>query len=101
MKVTLVKHGGIAAGIRHPPHMIDSADLSGEPAAELARLVAATRAAPAPTGDALERARDAMSYTLTLEDDDGGQTVMRQSDVAMTAPFASLLDWIRRHAPKG
>lgn len=99
MKVTLAQHGGFAAGIRQPDRVVDSAKLPGESAEELAHLVAATRAIPSPAGDKLERARDAMSYTLTLEDDDGTQTVMRQSDVDMTPPFASLIDWIRRHAP--
>lgn len=100
MKITLAKHGGFAAGIHRPPRILDSATLPEQDAAELARLVADVRTAPAPAGDAIERARDAMSYTITVEEDDGSQTVLRQSDVTMTPPFASLIDWIRRHSPK-
>ena len=101
MKVTLAQHGGLAAGIRQPPRVVDSTSLPEEPAKELARLVAATRGIPDPAGDKLERARDAMSYTLTVEDDDGERTIMRQSDVDMTTPFASLIDWLRRHGARG
>ena len=100
MKITLAKHGGLAAGIRLPPHTVDSATLPGGAADELKRLVSAAKSVPRPAGNALERARDAMSYTLTLQDDDGKEVVLRQSDVDMTAPFANLLDWINRHTSK-
>jgi hypothetical protein len=40
-----------------------------------------------------------MSYTITIEDD-GRQTVLSQSDTAMSADFGKLLAWLRRHPGK-
>jgi hypothetical protein len=97
VKVTLVRHGGFAAGIRWPTRLVDSATLPEPAAAELARLVSDLQASPAPAGDRPGRARDAMSYTLTLEDANGEQTIS-QTDTTMTPQFASLIDWIDRRA---
>ncbi|MEU2389479.1 protealysin inhibitor emfourin [Streptomyces sp. NPDC007369] len=96
MKVTLTERGGLAATINLavPPEVLDTDDLPDDAAAELARLVAA--ATPTPTVDQPGRARDAMSYTITV-DDGGRSTVLKQSDAAMSPAFAALLAWLRNH----
>src|SRR5881394_790410 len=99
MKVALSKHGGLAAGInlQRPPQVVDSAALDESEATELKKLVASAVSAAAPTRSG--RARDEMSYTITIEDD-GRQTVLSQSNTAMSAEFGRLLAWLRRHPGK-
>ena len=99
MKVTLSKHGGQAAGIylQRPPQVVDSAALDGSQVSELKRLVAAAVSATAPARSG--QARDETSYTITIEDD-GRQTVLSQSDTAMSADFGKLLAWLQRHPDK-
>ncbi|AZS75025.1 hypothetical protein DDE74_32565 [Streptomyces lydicus] len=96
MKVTLATHGGLAAAInlRLPPKALDTDALPANVAAELAQLVAAAVAMP--KEDRATRARDAMSYTITVEDG-GRSTVLRQSDAAMSPAFAALLTWLKKH----
>ncbi|WP_329192347.1 MULTISPECIES: protealysin inhibitor emfourin [unclassified Streptomyces] len=96
MRVTLAAHGGLAAAsnLRRPPEALDTDALPEDAAAELARLVAAAAAEPEAEGPG--RARDAMSYTITVEDG-GRTTVLKQSDAAMTHSFAALLTWLRNH----
>ena len=100
MKVTFAQHGGQAAGIllQRPPLVIDTAALDEAAAAELQGLVAAAAAAP-PRGPNAGRARDEMSYTITIQDD-GRETALSQSDTTMSAEFAKLLAWLRRHPAK-
>jgi hypothetical protein len=96
MKLTMAQHGGQAAGInlRLPPRVVDTATLRADEAEELARLVA--DAATAPVADtAPGKARDAMSYTITIEDG-GRQTVLKQSDTTMSEAFGRLLAWLQR-----
>ena len=98
MKVTLATHGGLAAAInmRLPPRVVDTETLPRPAAAELSRLVAAAKAVNAfPAGG--ERARDAMSYMITVEER-GQSTTLAQSDVTMSAQFAALLNWLQEHA---
>jgi len=95
MKVTLEQHGGLAAGIRRSPRVVKTDALTGEVAEELARLVEAAKVVPAIGGD-LRRARDAMSYTITVEDS-GRPVLLRQSDTSMSPAFAALLDWFQKH----
>jgi hypothetical protein len=99
MKVSLSKHGGQAAGIYldRPPQVVDSTALDEAEASELKRLAtaAASAAVPAHSG----RARDEMSYTVTI-DENGHQTVLSQSDTAMSDDFGKLLAWLRRHGRK-
>jgi hypothetical protein len=99
MKVSLSKHGGQAAGIylQRPPQVVDSAALDDAEASELKRLAASAVSAAAPAHSG--RARDEMSYTITIEDN-GHQTVLSQSDTAMSDDFGKLLAWLRRHARK-
>lgn len=101
MKVTSTTHGGQAAGIRlHlPPRVLDAATLPKAKADELARLVAAAKAAPAAKETSPGSARDAMSYTITVEDG-GSPITLRQSDTTMSPSFDALLRWIETHAGK-
>jgi hypothetical protein len=97
VKVILEKYGGFAAGIRQPPHIVDSTALPETDAEELAQLVSALKGAPAVEEESPGRARDAMSYTITVEDG-GKRTVFRQSDMTMSPLFAALLQWLELHA---
>jgi len=99
MKVTLSKHGGQAAGInlQRPPQVVDSAALDESRASELKKLAASAVSAAAPARSG--RARDEMSYTITIEDD-GRETVLSQSDTAMSAEFGRLLAWLQRYPGK-
>ena len=101
MRVTLEQHGGLAAGIRRRPRVVESSGLAPEAAAALARLVAEAKAALAPGGDSVRRAPDAMSHTITVEEDGQPPVVLRQSDAAMSDAFAALLEWIEEHAEAG
>ena len=98
MRVALATHGGLAAAInlRRPPLVLDTDSLPPETARELGRLVAAATA----EGGAGERsagpARDALSYTITVEDG-GRSTTLTASDTAMSPAFGALLSWIERH----
>lgn len=99
MKISLSERGGIAATTRMamPARVVDVATLPAKDAVVLARLIAAARAAPAPPSGG--RPRDAMHYTITI--DDGGQTTsLAQGDASMTDDFAALLDWLRDHLPE-
>lgn len=98
MRVSLATHGGFAAGInlRQPPTVVDTADLPPEKSDALARLVDAV-ASDAPTRGP-GRARDAMSYTIVVDDGPKPRT-LTHSDSTMSPEFAALLDWIRDHAP--
>lgn len=100
MKVTLEKRGGQAAAInlRLPPRSLDAATLPPADAAQLARLIADAKAAPA-------RAQqkgipgDAMSYRITIEE--GATPIeLHQSDTSMSPAFSALLDWLERRFTK-
>jgi hypothetical protein len=97
MRVTLATHGGQAAGfyLGRPPRVVDSETLPESSAEKLSRLVAAAKAVDV-SGASDERARDAMSYTITVEDS-GRSTVLAQSDVTMSREFAELLAWLQEH----
>lgn len=96
MKITLAQHGGQAAVINRarPPQVIDSAALDESKAAELKGLAAAAASAPARAASS-GKARDEMSYTITIEDQ-GRETVLSQSDTTMSEEFSKLLGWLRR-----
>ncbi|MFJ5774265.1 protealysin inhibitor emfourin [Streptomyces sp. NPDC093094] len=97
MKVTLAEHGGQAAAVNLglPPRVLDSDDLPEAAAAELARLVAEA-SAEAGEEQGPGRARDAMSYTITVEDG-GRSTVLTRSDTTMTPAFAALLSRLEQY----
>lgn len=73
-----------AINLRLPPRVVDSDALPKTAAEELARLVAAAKAAPAATEEKPGRGADAMAYTITIEED-GTRTVLKRSDTAMSA----------------
>ena len=99
MKVTLATHGGLAAGInlRLPPRVVDAETLTEPAAEELAQLVAAAEAASRPAGKGPGRARDEMSYTITVEDG-GHQVVLAESDTTMSEEFGALLSWLEERS---
>jgi hypothetical protein len=97
MRVALATHGGQAAAInlRLPPRVLDADGLPPETAQELRRLVAAASTESGGTRRP-GPARDAMSYTITV--DDGERSIkLSGSDTAMSPAFAALLSWIERH----
>lgn len=97
MRVALASHGGQAAAInvRLPPRVLDTESLPPGEAAETRSLVAAATTEGGGTGRS-ERARDAMSYTITIEDGDDSTTITA-SDTAMPPAFAALLRWVQTH----
>ncbi|MGH3873682.1 MAG: protealysin inhibitor emfourin [Pseudonocardiaceae bacterium] len=97
MKVTLATHGGLAAGInlRRPPWVVDADTLDRPGAKELARLVAAAKAAGTPAKARPCRAPDEMSYTITVQDGTH-QHVLTASDTTQTPEFSALLDYLQR-----
>ena len=97
MKITLSTYGGLAAGIRRPPRIVESSRLPVAAAAELARLAAAIKAETASQEQRPGRARDAMSYKITLDEDGSETTVITQSDTTMTPAFAALVQWLEGH----
>jgi hypothetical protein len=100
MKVTLATHGGLAATINRgrEPRGVDGDSLSGEEAQELARLVAAAEAEPAPEEHRAGNARDAISYTITVEND-GRSIRLTRSDATMSRGFSELRRWLEDHSP--
>jgi hypothetical protein len=97
MKLSLANHGGLAAAIRRPARSLEVSRLAAADAAELGRLLAAAHEAPGFSSEGPGSARDAMSYTITVEEDDGRQTTLRGSDVNMSPAFEALLRWVQRH----
>jgi hypothetical protein len=102
MKITLTKHGGHTAGMRMPARTIDIGALDQSRAEELTRLTrSAVSSAPAApnASDAREStpraAPDAMSYTITV-DEDGKTTTLKATDVNMSSSFAKLLDYVEQ-----
>lgn len=98
MKISLAKHGGQAAGmfLGRPPRVLDTDTLPPSAVGELAKLVEATKATVAAPAAGPGRARDVMSYTITVEDS-GHQIVLKQSDTNMSPAFRNLLAWLERH----
>ncbi|MFE1292223.1 protealysin inhibitor emfourin [Streptomyces sp. NPDC058751] len=96
MKVTWEVHGGQAAAVRLglPPKALDSDTLPENAAGELERLVAA--AVPETEEERPSRARDAMSYTITVEDG-GRSTAPTRSDATMSPAFAALPGRLEEH----
>lgn len=93
MKLTLHKYGGLAAGIRRPPTIVDDRSMPEAAAQQLHDLLACARSAALAAPGATKAMPDAMSYSIEVEDN--GQTVkLTASDTNMPAAFAELLDWI-------
>jgi hypothetical protein len=96
MKITLAQHGGQAAAINlsRPPQVIDSAALDESDAAELKGLVTAAVAMPS-SAERSGKARGEMSYTITIQDQ-GRETVLKESDTTRSPDFGKLLLWLQR-----
>ncbi|AEV83534.1 hypothetical protein ACWT_2907 [Actinoplanes sp. SE50] len=94
MRVSLASHGGMAAAItsRLPPRVLDADRLPRDAAQELRRLVAAATADPGGAAPS-PRARDAMTYTVTI-DDGPRSTTLTASDTTMSAAFGELVAWL-------
>lgn len=99
MKVTLVTYGGLAAGVRKRPLVVDATVLSAAAAAELARLVAAVQAGPSASAGT-GHARDAQSYRLTVEGPGGPGFTVTQSDTTANPAFEALRRWVEDHAAR-
>jgi hypothetical protein len=97
MLVMMETHGGYAAGIRRAPIVVDASTLSPEAREELARLVEAVQSNSAQPERDSRRMRDAMSYTITITDNDR-DVVLEADDGAMPSEFADLRRWLQRHA---
>jgi hypothetical protein len=99
MKVSLATHGGQLAGnyLHRPAQVVNAESLPKAAAEELARLVEAAKGASASEHARSDLARDAMSYTITIEDGDP-PVVLVQSDGTMSREFVALRNWIKTHA---
>lgn len=95
MKVTLKHAGGLAAGMRRPPRVLDTTALSAPNAKLLSELAAAAVAEDPEKLQSADRGRDGMSYTMTI-DVDGTLSVLHRTDMGMTSAFAALLDHIEQ-----
>ena len=97
MKVTLKKNGGLAAGVHQPPCVVEFSTLAAQQHEELSRLVAELRAAPAVKHESPGSMRDAMTFEITIDDNDMS-IVYRQADLQMSEAFGNLLTWIEKHS---
>ncbi|GIF13822.1 protealysin inhibitor emfourin [Actinoplanes teichomyceticus] len=99
MRVSLSTRGGLAAAItrRLPPRVADTDRLPPEAAGELRRLADAVRADRDGPGRPGPAVRDAMSYTIIIEDA-AGSTTRTATDTAMSPAFGALLGWLERNA---
>ena len=97
MKLSLATHGGLAAGMRRPVQTVDTDKLPAAAAREVTAAVAAARASPGGADSA--KARDAMSYVVTVEED-GASTELRQSDATLSPEFDALMACLEKYAAK-
>jgi hypothetical protein len=96
MRITLTRHGGLLAGMKRPPRIIDVTLLDPGRAERLRTLVAQAIGAQRDR-DAQRVMPDAMSYSIAIED--GGQvTTLKQTEPTESSPFADLLEFIE-HLP--
>jgi hypothetical protein len=95
MRITLTRHGGLLAGMKRPPRIIDVTLLDPGRAERLRTLVA--QAIGAQRVREASVTADAMSYSIAIED--GGQvTTLKQTEPTESSPFADLLEFIE-HLP--
>ena len=96
MKITLKQYGGLAAAVRRPPLILDTADLGDQRAdvEGLARIVTAQSTSPGLPHP------DAMGYTLLIDGVDGTHEV-RGTDNAGSPEFSSLVQQVRRSGRAG
>lgn len=96
MKISMKEHGGYGALLNRPPRLVDTDLLPADAAEEGKRLAAAAQAASRAGPDS-SGAPEAMTYTVTVEED-GQSGTFRLSDAALGPDGAALLDWFQRHA---
>jgi Emfourin len=77
--------------------VVDAEAMAVADADELARLIAAAERAEPQPEVAPGRARDSMSYTITI-DDDGRSIELKASDTTISREFAELKEWLEEHA---
>ncbi len=84
------------SGMPHPHRVVDATTLPKPAAGELTQLVSAAKAGMSTEKKEASQARDAMTFTITV-DDGNGPTVIRQTDMNMSPAFAALLGCLERH----
>jgi len=91
VKVSVTQTGGpLGVPLRHA---LDSADLSEQDAAELARHAQSVESAPEP-----ERTYPGeLGYTVRVEPDDGPPVEASYTDSAMPDEVRRLATWVQRH----
>jgi emfourin len=95
MRITLTRHGGLLAGIKRPPRIIDDTSLDPERAERLRALVARAIGARQDPVEARSAKADAMSYSIAIED--GAQvTTLKQTEPTESSPFADLLEFLEK-----
>jgi emfourin len=93
MRITLTRHGGLLAGMKRPPRIIDVTSLDPERAERLRALVARAIGAQRDRAEARSAKPDAMSYSIAVEDD-GQVTTLTQTEPTEPSPFADLLEFL-------
>ena len=96
MRITLTRHGGLLAGMKRPPRIIDVTSLDPARAERLRALVASALGAQRDR-EATRVMPDAMSYAIAIEDE-GRVVTLKQAEPTESSPFADLLEFIE-HLP--
>ena len=96
MKLTLDIFGGLAAGIRRQPFVVNSDVLGEELLKELNQLVEEVLKTPTIEPQYASKMRDGMSYHLTIEDA-GSIKQIRQEDLQKSDAFKNLISWMKLH----
>lgn len=96
--VTLESSGGIAGPMRRPTARLGSAGLSADDSAELERLIDASRFFDLPANFPTDaKARDPMTYSLTIERNGRRHTVTWSDGSGHPHELAELASWVQRH----
>ena len=93
MRITLTRHGGLLAGMKRPPRIIDVTSLDPDRAERLRALVARAIGAQRDLVETRSAKPDAMSYSIAVEDD-GQVTTLKQTEPTGSSPFADLLEFL-------
>ena len=100
MRITLTRHGGLLAGMKRPPLIVDVTSLDHARAERLRALVADALGAQRDrdvAADVSAGARsamaDGMSYAIAIEDE-GRVVTLKQTEPTGSSPFADLLEFI-------
>ena len=94
MRITLTRHGGQLAGMRLPPHVIDTGTLDPVRAERLKSLVARALASRS-SASSSRGMPDAMSYSITI-DDEGSSTTLKEGEAMSSSPFGDLLEFLEQ-----